>query len=306
MSTVPEALPTVEDRSWAETARIFLDITRPKVIALVLFTGVPALALGKEGWPSLSVALTVLFGTALAGGACSALNAYVERDTDAFMARTRNRPIPAATLVPHVVLAYGLALSVISTVMLWLIGGPIAAGVGLATILFYVGVYTIWLKPRTPQNIVIGGAAGSTAPLIASAAMDGHISAGAWILFGIVFLWTPPHFWAIALFRKKEYANAGLPMMPSIVGNQPTRWRMLGYTLLLVPFTLLPVWLGYLHVLYAVAALGLGVWFAAHVIRSLVAQDVRIDRGVFRTSIVYLSLLFLAMLVDMSIPWGSA
>ncbi|MFT6142930.1 MAG: protoheme IX farnesyltransferase [Myxococcota bacterium] len=222
------------------------------------------------------------------------------------MARTRDRPIPAATLLPKVVLAYGLALSVVSTVVLWAIGGAVAALVGVATILFYVGVYTMWLKPRTPQNIVIGGAAGATAPLIASAAMDGQISMGAWILFGIVFLWTPPHFWAIALFRKSEYANAGIPMMPSVVGNQPTRWRMLAYTLLLVPFTLLPVWLGYLNWLYAIAGVGLGVWFTSHVIRSLVAQDVKIDRQVFRTSIAYLSFLFLAMLVDMSIPWGSA
>lgn len=306
MSTIPEVLPTVSERSWSETTRIFFDIARPKVIALVLFTGVPALALGKDGWPSLATAITVLFGTALAGAACSALNAWVERETDAKMARTRARPIPAATLLPNVVLIYGLVLTVVSTIVLYAIGGSVAAGVGLATIAFYVLVYTMWLKPRTPQNIVIGGAAGGTAPLIASAAMDGHISIGAWILFGIVFLWTPPHFWAIALFRKREYANAGLPMMPSVVGNQPTRWRMLAYTLLLVPFTLLPVWLGYLNAVYALAGVGLGVWFTAHVIRSLIAQDVTIDRKVFRTSIVYLTFLFLAMLVDMSIPWGSA
>ena len=306
MSTIPEVLPTVVERPWSETARIFLDIARPKVIALVLFTGVPALALGKAGWPSLTQAVSVLFGTALAGAACSALNSYVERDSDAKMARTRNRPIPAATLVPQVVLVYGLLLSVLSTAVLWATGGVVAAAVGVATIAFYVLVYTLWLKPRTPQNIVIGGAAGATAPLIASAAMDGHISMGAWILFGIVFLWTPPHFWAIALFRKSEYANAGIPMMPSVVGDQPTRWRMLAYTLLLVPFTLLPVWLGFLGALYAFIGAGLGLWFTGHVIRSLVAQQERFDRGVFKTSIVYLSLLFLAMLLDMSIPWGSA
>ena len=306
MSTLPEAIPATTGRSWAETARIFLDITRPRVIALVLFTGVPALALGKEGWPSLSLALAVLFGTSLAGGACSALNAYVERDSDAKMARTRRRPIPASTLVPNVVLAYGLALTVLSTAFLWMVGGMVAAGVGLATILFYVGVYTLWLKPRTPQNIVIGGAAGGTAPLIASAAMDGHISLGAWILFGIVFLWTPPHFWAIAIFRKREYANAGLPMMPSVVGDQPTRWRSLLYTVALVAFTVVPVWLGYLGIVYAAAAVGLGLYFTGHIIRSLVAQDPRVDYRVFKHSIIYLTLLFLAMLVDMSIPWGSA
>lgn len=304
MSAIPDSASSLGTRTWGETFKLYLAVTRPKVMALVVFTGLPALALGRTGWPTLSQAFWVLLGTALAGAASSALNAYVERETDARMARTRRRPLPAAVMVPHVMLGYGLFLTVFSTALLWAVGGPLAAGVGLGTILFYVLVYTMWLKPRTPQNIVIGGAAGATAPLIASAAMDGSISMGAWLLFGIIFLWTPPHFWAIAIFRRTEYASAGFPMMNLVVGDQPTRWRSLAYTLVLVPFTLVPVWLGYLGTLYSLSALGLGAWFTWQVVRSIRAQDPRVDWVVFKASTAYLSFLFLAMIVDLALPSG--
>lgn len=287
----------------ALTARLLLDVARPKVIALVVFTGLPALFLGQQVWPTFGQAFWVLVGTSLIGGASSAFNAVVERDSDARMARTRNRPLPAAALHPGGVALYGMVLTLLGTGMLWASGGAAAAAIGLATVAFYVGVYTVWLKPRTPQNIVIGGAAGSTAPLIASAAMDGSISLGAWILFAIVFLWTPPHFWAIAIFRKKEYEAAGFPMMPSVVGDQGTRWRSLGYTLVLVPVTLAPVWLGYLSPVFGVAALVLGMGFTLSVIRSMVAQRPVADYRVFRDSTAYLTLLFLAMFVDLVVPW---
>ncbi|MCB9663075.1 MAG: protoheme IX farnesyltransferase [Alphaproteobacteria bacterium] len=294
-----------EERTLAETLRLYLDITRPRVMALVVFTGLPALVLGKEVWPTPAQAFWVLLGTAFAGGASSAFNAYVERDTDAFMARTRRRPLPASSVLPGAVLGYGVLLTVLSTVVLYAVGGWLPVAVSLATIAFYVFAYTMWLKPRTPQNIVIGGAAGGTAPLIASAAMDGSISLGAWILFAIVFLWTPPHFWGIALMRQKEYAAAGLPMMPHAVGDQGTRWRSLGYTLALVPVTLLPVWLGYLGSVYLAAALALGAWFTGLVVRSLVLRRHAVDWGVFKGSVAYLSLLFLVMLVDLATPWGT-
>ncbi len=299
MSVMPDVLTPVSERSLAEQVRIYIDITRPKVMALVVFTAVPALALGQSGWPSLGQAFWVLFATALAGAASSALNAYIERDADAQMARTRRRPLPSSVLLPNVVLLYGIGLTVVSTALLWAVGGPLAAFVGLATIAFYVGVYTIWLKPRTPQNIVIGGAAGATAPLIASAAMDGSISLGAWLLFAIVFLWTPPHFWAIAIFRRREYAQAGFPMMNLVVGDQPTRWRSLAYTLVLVPVTLSPVWLGYLGWLYGAAALSLGAWFTYAVVQSIRIQEPAADWHVFKASTAYLMFLFLAMIVDL-------
>lgn len=303
MSQVPHTTVSTADRSIGGWARVYLDVTRPRVIALVLFTGLPVLALGRAVWPTPWEAFWILAGTALAGGASSALNAYVERETDAQMARTRNRPLPAATLVPHMVLGYGVILTIVSTAILAWIGGWLAAAVGLGTIVFYVAIYTMWLKPRTPQNIVIGGAAGATAPLIAAAALDGSLTLPAWILFAIVFLWTPPHFWAVALYRKAEYENAGFPMMPSVVGDQPTRWRSVVYTLLTIGVSIVPVALGYLGAVYAVAAVGLGGWFLWSVIASMRAQHPSADRRVFAVSIAYLFLLYLLMMVDLLLPW---
>jgi protoheme IX farnesyltransferase len=295
-----ETPEVVESRSFGETLRLYVDILRPRVLALVVFTGLPALLLGKEVWPEPWLAFWVLLGTGMAGGASSAFNAYIERDSDAFMARTRSRPLPASVVLPGAVFAYGVLLTVLSSVVLGVFGGWLPVVISLATIAFYVFGYTMYLKPRTPQNIVIGGAAGGTAPLIASAAVDGQISLGAWIMFAIIFLWTPPHFWGIALVRQREYAAAGLPMMPHVVGDQGTRWRSLGYTLALIPVTLAPFWLGFLSGWYGASALVLGLWFLAYVVRSLVRQDYAVDWQVFKSSVAYLSLLFLVMLVDLA------
>jgi protoheme IX farnesyltransferase len=287
-------------RTWSDNARLYVEIARPRVVALVVFTGLPALLLGQSRWPTPSEAFWVLTGTALAGAASSAFNAWVERESDARMARTRNRPLPAAILLPRVVLAYGASLTALSTLVLLAVGGPSAAAIGLATIAFYVGVYTMWLKPRTPQNIVIGGAAGSTAPLIASAAMTGSWpTLGAWLLFLIVFLWTPPHFWAIAIVRRREYEAAGFPMMPSVVGDQATRWRSLAYALAVVPVTVAPVWLCGSSVAYGLVAAALGLWFVWLVARSIVERKPAADQRVFRGSIAYLGLLFGALIADL-------
>ena len=291
-----------QTRSTSELLRLYLDITRPKVMALVVFTGLPALLLGQEVWPTPMQAFWVLLGTGFAGAASSAFNAYFEREADARMARTRNRPLPAAKAVPQVVFGNGVLLTVLSTLILAVVGGPTAVAVALATIGFYVCIYTLWLKPRTPQNIVIGGAAGSTAPLIASAAVDGSISLGAWILFAIIFLWTPPHFWGLAIYRKREYESAGFPMMPSVVGDAATRRQSLGYTLALLPVTLAPVWLGYLGWLYGAVAVVGGLWFLSLVVRSMAADEPMVDWKVFKGSVSYLSVLFLAMLVDLIAP----
>jgi len=287
-------------RSIADTLRLYLDIARPRVLALVVFTGLPALMLGRSEWPDLWTAFWVLSGTAAIGGASSAFNAYIERESDARMARTRRRPLPAASVMPRLVIGYGLLLTVVGTLMIGATGGWYAAAIGLATVAFYVFGYTMWLKPRTPQNIVIGGAAGSTAPLIVSAAVDGSVSLGAWILFLIVFLWTPPHVWGIAIFRKREYEAAGFPMMPSVVGDQATRWRSLAYTIALVAVTMAPVALGYLSWVYGASALALGAWFTSSVVRSMVSDRPVIDYRVFKDSIVYLALLFLVMLAELA------
>ena len=282
---------------WAQL-RLWWDMTRPRVLLLVLFTGLPVLAMAEGEMPSFAKSAAVLFGTALAGAASSTLNAWLERDTDARMARTQSRPLPAAAVQPHHALRLGVGLAVASTAFLWAIGGWFAAMVGLATILFYVFVYTLWLKPRTPQNIVIGGAAGATAPLIAEAALTGHLTWASWILFAIVFLWPPPHFWAIAIFRKDEYGAAGFPMMPNVVGDAATRRQSLVYTVLLTTVTVLPAALGLLTWAYGAVALAAGLWFGAWVVRSIRADDSRVDYQVFRVSITYLFVLFGAMLVD--------
>ena len=289
-------------RSPRQILSFYDQMTRPRVLALVLFTGLPVFAMNQTGWPSLATTLWVLLGTALAGAACSVLNAYVERETDARMARTQDRPLPVAAVAPEHALFYGIALSAASTGVLWLTGGPIAALVGVLSILFYVFVYTMWLKPRTPQNIVIGGAAGATTPLIADAALNGSIGMGSLALFLIIFMWTPPHFWAIALYRKKDYAMAGIPMMPNVVGDQPTRWRMLAYSILLIPCTLVPVALGSMSWLYGAAALALGAWFVWRNVGILRAQNYKADRQFFMASNIYLMALFAAMIIDIAVP----
>lgn len=278
--------------------RLWWEMTRPRVLLLVLFTGLPVFAMSGHALPSIGKVCAVLFGTALAGAASSTLNAWIERDTDARMARTRNRPLPAASVQPQQAAALGLFLTVASTAFLWWIGGPFPAAVGLGTIAFYVGVYTIWLKPRTPQNIVIGGAAGATTPLIAEAALSGQVTWASLLLFAIIFLWTPPHFWAIAIFRKEEYAAAGFPMMPNVVGDVSTRRQSLVYAILLTVVSVLPAALGLLTWLYGALAFGAGVWFTAWVVRSMRANDSAVDYQVFRVSIVYLFVVFGAMLVD--------
>lgn len=278
--------------------RLWWEMTRPRVLLLVLFTGLPVFGMAGHALPSLGKMAAVLFGTALAGAASSTLNAWLERDTDARMARTRNRPLPAASVQPQQAAVLGLALTVISTAFLWWIGGPFPAAVGLGTIAFYVVVYTLWLKPRTPQNIVIGGAAGATTPLIAEAALSGHVTWASLLLFAIVFLWTPPHFWAIAIFRKEEYASAGFPMMPNVVGDASTRRQSLVYAILLTVVSVLPAALGLLTWLYGGLALAAGVWFSVWVVRSMRADDPKVDYRVFRVSIVYLFIVFGAMLVD--------
>ena len=181
-------------RTWASQVHLWWQMTRPRVLLLVLFTGLPVFGMTGAGWPTLDRAVAVLLGAALAGAACSTLNAWFERDTDARMSRTRNRPLPAAAVLPGQALGLGLLLTVAATAELYVVGGTTAAIVALATIVFYVGVYTMWLKPRTPQNIVIGGAAGATTPMIVEAALTGHVGAASILLFLLIFLWTPPHF----------------------------------------------------------------------------------------------------------------
>ncbi len=276
----------------------YLDLTRPRVLLLVLFTAPPALLLGQAAMPGLLAALTILAGTALIGGSCGAFNAYIERESDALMARTRSRPLPSGQLSPGRALAFAWVTGGLGVLLVGLAGGPLAAAVGAAGLFHYVVIYTLWLKPRTAQNIVIGGAAGAVAPLIADVAADGVLDPIGWLLFAVVVLWTPPHFWAIALYRAKEYAAAGIPMMPAVVGAQGTRWRMLAYAILLVPATLAVVPAAGLSMFYGAVALGAGLWFIGANVHALRQQNSRADRRVFAVSIGYLTLVFTALLIE--------
>ncbi len=282
-----------------DTARNYLDLTKPRLLPMVLFTGLPVMGMAAGGWPPLGFVALTLLGIALAASSANTLNAYIERDLDAVMERTRDRPLPAGRISPRAALVFGLALGVGSTALLFALAGLPAAGLGVASILFYIFVYTIWLKPRSSWNAVIGGAAGAAAPLIADVAVNGHLGPAGLLLFAVVFFWQPPHVWAIALYRKADYQAAGIPMLPSVIGDQPTRWRMLWYTIGLIPVTLAPVALGLLGSIYGAVALVMNGWFVWVAVRVLRDRDDNSARAMFRVSLLYLFVLFLAMLVDL-------
>ena len=283
----------------AQRARAYVDLIKPRLLPMVLFTGIPVFGMAAGGWPSLGFAVLTLLGIALAAASANTLNAYLERDRDALMERPRLRPLPAGRIAPRAALAFGLGLGALSTGLLYALGGPATAAVAVASILFYVFVYTIWLKPRSAWNAVIGGAAGAAAPLMADVAVNGTITAAGLCLFAIVFFWQPPHVWAIALYRKRDYEAAGIPMLPNVIGDERTRWRMLGYALWLVPVTLSPWALGFVGPFYLAVALGMNAWFVGSIVRLLRVRDDAAAQHVFRVSLAFLFALFLALNVDL-------
>ncbi len=283
------------------TARNYLDLTKPRLLPMVLFTGLPVLGMAAGGWPSLSFSLLVILGIALAAASANTLNAYIERDKDGLMERTKSRPLPAGLIAPRSALVFGLALAVASTLLLVVVSGLPAALVGVASILFYVFVYTIWLKPRSIWNAVIGGAAGAAAPLIADMAVNGSIGAAGWSLFAIVFFWQPPHVWAIALYRKDDYKAAGIPMPPEVIGDEATRRRVVAYTAGLLPVTLAPYFLGLVGPIYFTVASAAGLWFLYRSYRLFQERTDEAAREVFRVSLGFLFAVFVAMLADLLI-----
>ena len=294
MSVVTPALAAPGARS----ARAWLELTKPRIVSLVLFTGLPALLLAAQGFPGPRVFWGALAGIALAAASAASFNHYFDRDLDGLMLRTRTRPLPAGVLPPSAAAGLGFVLAGLSWMVLLLTTNLLAAVLALANIFYYSVVYTVWLKRRTPQNIVIGGGAGASAPLIAWAAVSGRVDLPAILLFAIIFLWTPPHFWALSLYRRDDYLRAGLPMLPVTHGEPETRRQILLYSLVLVPVTLAVAPLAGLGPLYWVPAALLGALFIAgaeHLRRSPdTAKAVRL----FRYSILYLFVLFLMMTVD--------
>jgi protoheme IX farnesyltransferase len=274
----------------------YLELTKPKVQSLLLLSTVATMYVAGD--PSLLlVALTCLGGYLSAGGA-GAVNHWFDRDIDVRMKRTANRPIPAGRVSPPAALAFGCTLACLSLVELSLTVNPLAAGLSFAGFLGYVFVYTVWLKRRTPQNIVIGGAAGAVPPLVGWAAVTGSVSGTAVILFFIVFFWTPPHFWALSLLMKDEYEKVGVPMLPVVRGEAETRRQILLYSVLLYAVTQLPFCAGGFGVIYLVASLLLGLGFIAGAVSLYRRADRRSALRLYLFSLAYLALLFCAMVAD--------
>jgi heme o synthase len=284
----------------------WIALLKPRVMTLVVFTGLIGLLIAP-GHLHPVLGFTAVLCIAVAAGACGAINMWYDRDIDAVMRRTRNRPIPAGRIEPGAALGYGVTLAIGSVIVMGLAVNLMTASVLALSIAFYVFVYTMWLKRRTPQNIVIGGAAGAFPPVIGWAAVTGSVDLVPLILFAIVFVWTPPHFWSLALFANADYRRAGVPMLPVVAGARATRRQIVLYTLVLVPLSLAPWLIGFSGLVYGLAAIVLGVGFLLGVWR--VATDRQDASGVsltndaparaaFKYSILYLFALFAALAVD--------
>lgn len=282
--------------------RDFFALTKPRVMSLVIFTGLCGL-LAAPGHIHPVLGFTAILCIALGAGGSGALNMWLEADIDAKMKRTSGRPIPAGRLRREDARDFGVMLAVASVGIMGLAVHWLAAALLALSIVYYAVFYTLWLKPRTPQNIVIGGGAGAFPPLIGWVAVTGEVTAMPLILFAIIFLWTPPHFWALALFVKSDYANAGIPMLPVVRGEQTTRRQILIYSLVMLPAALAPWWIGGAGAIYGLAALVLSLAFVALAIpvgirTSAEGDDMTPEKRLFKFSILYLFALFAALVVD--------
>jgi len=283
----------------ASSLRAYIALTKPRIIELLLVTTVPTMVLAEGGIPSPWLMAAVVIGGALAAGGANAINQYVDRDIDDLMRRTRHRPLPSHAITPRRALVFGVALSVISFAWLALVVNLLSALLAVSAIGFYVFVYTLWLKRTTPQNIVIGGAAGCVPVLVAWAAVTGEVGLPALVLFAIVFYWTPPHFWALALRYRGDYAAANVPMMPVVRGEVETARQIVLYSIALVGVSLLLLPAAGMGWIYLAAAVVLGALFLWRALRLRAdAGSSRAAIGLFRYSISYLTLLFAAVAAD--------
>ncbi len=292
------AAPEAAVRTTADVLRDYIALTKPRIISLLLLTTVAAMFVADPGGPSIATILWTMLGGYLAAGGAGAINQYIEREKDARMARTATRPIAAGRVAPLHGLAFGAGIGVLSVVQLAITVNPLSAALAAAGLLGYVFIYTVWLKPRTPQNIVLGGAAGAMPPLVGWAAATGELSLDALWLFAIVFFWTPPHFWALSLLIKDDYARTGFPMLPVVAGEDTTRRQILLYSVLLVGLTALPVGTGLFGIPYLVAALALGGSFIVLAARLERHPSKPAAKRLYLSSLLYLALLFVAMAVD--------
>ena len=283
------------------TPRDFLELLKPRVMSLVVFTALCGM-LVAPGHLNVAVGVISLFAITVGAGASGALNMVYDADIDAVMARTRGRPIPDGRVQAPEALAFGVILSILSVMVLTLVSNWIAGALLGGTILFYAVVYTMWLKRSTPQNIVIGGAAGALPPMIGYAVTTGSVTWASFVLFAIIFVWTPPHFWALALVKSDEYAKAGIPMMPNVKGPDRTRTEILAYTILLVPLGVAPWAMGLGGALYGAVSVLAGaamLWFAVQVYRIREGDAAAAAaKNLFGYSILYLMLLYAVLLAE--------
>jgi protoheme IX farnesyltransferase len=279
----------------------YVALMKPAIISLLLVTALGGMMLAARGWPPFSVAVAVLLGGTLAAGGANALNQYLDRDIDDQMRRTRKRPLPSRRVTPQRAAVFGIVLNVVAFVLLWSMANLLAAAVTLAGSLFYVLVYTGWLKRSTTQNIVIGGAAGAVPPMVGWAAVTGSLGLPAWYMFAIVFFWTPPHFWALALLIRDDYEAARVPMLPVVQGVQATAWAILLYSFVLVAITLMFYVTREVTAFYLITATLLGTVFILYAYR--LYRDPQRPRAVrlYTYSLLYLALLFIFIMVDGSV-----
>ncbi len=276
----------------------YLELCKPRIAILLLITTFAAMMMAARGLPSLPLIIWTLLGGALASFSAGAFNCVYDADIDALMRRTCERPIPTGKISRFNATIFAIVLGLIAFALLYFLVNPLAAWLSLAGNLYYVFVYTMWLKRRTPLNIVIGGAAGSVPPLVGWAAVTGHVGAPAIGLFVLIFLWTPPHFWALSLFSESDYEKAGIPMLPNVSGEERTKREIISYTIIMVLASLLLYPMQIMGIPFFIAASLLGAWFIVGALRTWQDATTVSARKLFRYSLVYLALICVAMVID--------
>jgi protoheme IX farnesyltransferase len=279
--------------------RDYYELTKPRVVMLIVFTAVVGMFLAVPGWPGVMPVVFGTLGIAMASSSAAVFNHVLDHRTDILMMRTRGRPLPQGKLTEKSALLFASSLCVMSMIILWFLVNPLTAVLTFTSLIGYAVVYTVWLKRATPQNIVIGGAAGAAPPILGWTAVTNEVTSGALLLFLIVFVWTPPHFWALAIARLEEYRKVEIPMLPVTHGVPYTRLNILLYSILLLLVTIMPYLIGMSGLIYLLVALGLGVYFLYYAIRMYRDHDdEELPMQMFRYSISYLGYLFLALLID--------
>ncbi|GMA51167.1 hypothetical protein GCM10025857_25240 [Alicyclobacillus contaminans] len=295
------AIPNQADsvRSVWKTVQAYVALTKPKILVMLLITGYCAMVVANRGVPSAFLTAATLVGLALSSAAGAVLNMWYDRDIDGLMRRTSSRPLPTGAVKPGHALVFGIGLEAASFALLYGLVNPLTALLSFLGFVYYVLIYTIWLKRRTPQNIVIGGGAGAIPPLVGWAAVAGHLSWLAWLMFAVIFLWTPPHFWALALYKNEDYVRAGVPMMPVVRGFRSTKRQMFAYSVVLLTATLIPSFTGTATLVYTVPTVVLGGLFSMLAWRCLREPDTSMiwAKRLFLSSLLYLPVWFLAIVL---------